>query len=41
MEYVAIAYVLIFLVIIGYIFNVRQRTRAVKRERAVYESKDK
>jgi CcmD family protein len=40
MEYVAIAYVLIFLVVVGYIFNLRQRMQAVQRERDLIESKD-
>jgi hypothetical protein len=39
MEYLAIAYALIAVVLIGYVVNLRQRTAAVERERALVESK--
>ncbi len=41
MEYVAIAYGLIFVVVLGYIINLRQRMQAVQRERNLIESKDR
>jgi len=40
MEYLAIAYVLIAVVLIGYFVNLRQRMQAVERERALIESKN-
>ncbi len=40
MEYLAVAYFLIAVVIIGYIVSLRRRWQAVQRERALYESKD-
>jgi CcmD family protein len=39
MEYLAAAYVLIAVVIIGYVVNLRQRLRAVERERESIEAK--
>jgi len=41
MVYLAIAYTLIFIVVIGYALNLYQRMQAVKHERARYESKDR
>lgn len=38
MEYVAVAYVLIFVVVVGYIVNLRQRMQAVERERQRIEN---
>ena len=38
MEYLAIAYVLIAIVLSGYVVNLRLRTQAVERERARLES---
>jgi|GEM_PF-2470416 hypothetical protein len=40
MEYLAIAYGLIAVVLIGYAFSIRQRMSAAQRERAVLESKN-
>lgn len=40
MEYLAIAYGLIAVVLIGYAFSVRRRMNAVQRERALLESKN-
>jgi CcmD family protein len=40
MEYLAIAYILIALVVMGYVFNLRQRMKAVERERALLQSKE-
>ena len=39
MEYLAIAYALIAVVLIGYVVNLRQRMKAVARERALIEAK--
>ena len=39
MEYLAIAYALIVVVLIGYVVNLRQRWQAVERERALIETK--
>ena len=39
MEYLAIAYTLIAVVLIGYVANLRQRMATVERERALIESK--
>lgn len=41
MEYMAIAYILIAVVLIGYAVNLRVRTQAIERERARLESKNK
>jgi len=41
MEYLAIAYALIALVLIGYAVNLKMRTQTIERERARLESKDK
>lgn len=40
MEYMAIAYTLIAIVLIGYAVNLRMRLRATEAERARLESKD-
>jgi hypothetical protein len=40
MEYMAIAYALIAVVVIGYVISLRQRWQAVKRERDLLESKN-
>lgn len=40
MEYLAMAYALIAVVLIGYAVNLRQRWQAVERERALMESKN-
>ena len=40
MEYLAIAYVLIAVVLIGYFVNLRQRMQAVERERALIEARN-
>lgn len=40
MEYLAIAYGLIAVVLIGYALSLRQRWQAIQRERALFESKD-
>jgi hypothetical protein len=39
MEYLAIAYALIAVVLIGYVVNLRQRWQIVERERALIEAK--
>jgi len=39
MEYLAIAYVLIAVVLIGYFVHLRRRMQAVERERALIEAK--
>ncbi len=41
MEYLAIAYVLIAVVLVGYAVNLRMRTLTVERERARLESRNK
>jgi hypothetical protein len=41
MEYMAIAYILIAVVLIGYAVNLRMRTRAIESERARLETKNK
>jgi hypothetical protein len=40
MEYLAIAYALIAVVVIGYVISLRQRWQQVKRERDLLESKN-
>jgi hypothetical protein len=40
MEYMAIAYALIAVVLAGYGFSLRQRTLAARRERRMLESKE-
>ncbi len=40
MEYLAIAYALIAVVVIGYVLSLHQRMKAVERERALIESKE-
>ncbi len=40
MEYLAIAYALIAVVLVGYVLSLRQRMEAIKRERARLESKE-
>ena len=40
MEYLAIAYSLIAVVLIGYGISLRRRAQAIQRERALLESKD-
>ena len=40
MEYLAIAYILIAVVLIGYGISLRQRSEAVRRERELLESKN-
>ncbi len=40
MEYLAIAYALIAVVLVGYVLSLRQRMEAIKRERALIESKE-
>jgi hypothetical protein len=40
MEYLAIAYALIAVVLIGYALNLHQRMAAVERERRLIESKE-
>ncbi len=40
MEYLAIAYALIAVVVIGYTLSLRQRMKTVERERARIESKE-
>jgi CcmD family protein len=40
MEYLAIAYALIAVVLVGYVVNLRQRMQAVERERGLIESKN-
>lgn len=41
MEYMVIAYMLIAVVLIGYLANLRTRMRAIEAERARLESKNK
>ncbi len=41
MEYLAIAYLLIAVVVMGYLLSLRQRWQAVQRERALLETKNK
>lgn len=41
MEYLAIAYILIAVVVMGYLLSLRQRWQAVQRERALLETKNK
>jgi len=41
MEYTAIAYGLIFAVVVGYMIHLRQRLQAVQRERNRIESKER
>jgi hypothetical protein len=41
MEYMAIAYILIAVVLVGYTLNLRIRTRAIENERARLEAKNK
>ena len=40
MEYLALAYLLIAVVLIGYAVSLRQRMQAAERERAMLETKD-
>ncbi|HEX9074618.1 MAG TPA: hypothetical protein VF932_02520 [Anaerolineae bacterium] len=40
MEYLAIAYILIAVVLIGYGISLRQRSETVRRERELLESKN-
>ena len=40
MQHVAVAYGLIFIVVVGYLINLYRRMQAVKREQAMFESKD-
>jgi len=40
MEYLAIAYGLIAVVLIGYVVSVRRRSQAVQRERELLETKN-
>ena len=41
MEYMAIAYILIAVVLIGYAVNLRRRTQAAENERARLEAKNR
>jgi CcmD family protein len=41
MDYLMIAYGLIAIVLVAYTFSIGRRMRAIQRDRAVYESKDK
>jgi hypothetical protein len=41
MEYLAIAYALIAVVLVGYAVNLRIRTQTIERERARLESRNK
>jgi len=41
MEYLAIAYALIAIVLIGYTVNLKMRTQAIDRERTRLESKNR